>query len=606
PAVEAAVEEPAVEAAAEEPAVEAAAEEPAVEAAVEEPAVEAAVEEPAVEAAVEEPVVEAAVVEPAVEAAVEEPAVEAAVEEPVVEAAVVEPAVEAVAEEPIAEAAVEEPAVEAAAEEPAVEAAVEEPAVEAVAEEPIVEAAVEEPVVEAAAEEPLVEEPLVDDATNVGVTTAEDPIEEFEDLASPADARDGEASVDSGSSDGADDFVLINAGDATGSPAAECQVVPSVTELGESVRPELVGLEDNDGKSMAARTLSVPLKHISDNVQQDTDAVAEGEPLTSTDQVEDASVVAEPVADVSPLSEAEVSTTEVNVNQAAPEPIATAIEPEVSTAPSDPGFVATKDVEPTSAPPAVAASTVGDLLNIDTIRSFDEVDASQSEVNVTTPSYVMHYPESLFGDTNSITPGLITMDDLHSAQKASAVVGVSAINATSVGRKSRDSGHHHHHLLGESEASVSQRMKRFIAGKRSDGPARSPSDVEPVSPTKGNVAGLFSQYRSSRTSVETKRASAAASALDSVAASELDLTETRGTRSATIHGSFEDELAKHGHSIPGSFPAENVAAGPGSDGEGVNPSETEHAAEGNTSENEGGKDRHRRHTILGVFKRMFR
>ncbi|KAJ2044602.1 hypothetical protein GGI08_007058, partial [Coemansia sp. S2] len=580
---------------------------PAVEAAVEEPAVEAAAEEPAVEAAVEEPAVEAAAEEPAVEAAVEEPAVEAAAEEPAVEAAVEEPAVEAAAEEPAVEAAVEEPAVEAAAEEPAVEAAVEEPAVEAAAEEPAVEAAVEEPAVEAAVGDPAVEEPLVDDATNVGVTTSEDTIDEYEDLATTADARDGEASVDSASSDGADDFVLVSAGDATGSPAAECQVAPSVTELGDSVRPELVSSDDNNGESMAARTLSVPLKHISDDVQRATDAVTEEKPLSSTDQVEDVSVVAEPVADdVPPLSEAEVPTTEVNDNQAAPEPIATADEPEVSTAPSDPGFVATKDVEPTSAPPAVAAATVGDLLNIDTIRSFDEVDASQSEINVTTPSYVMHYPESLFGDTNSITPGLITMDDLHSAQKASAVVGISAINATSVGRKSRDSGHHHHHLLGESEASVSQRMKRFIAGKRSDGPARSPSDVEPVSPIKGNVAGLFSQYRSSRTSVETKRASAAASALDSVAASELDLTETRGMRSATIHGSFEDELSKHGHTIPGSFPAENVAAGPGSDGEAVNPSETEHAAEGNTSENEGGKDRHRRHTILGVFKRMFR
>ncbi|KAJ1893443.1 hypothetical protein GGI09_006069, partial [Coemansia sp. S100] len=513
----------------------------------------------------------------------------------------------AAAEEPAVEDAAEEPVVEAAVEEPAVEAAVEEPAVEAAAEEPAVEAAAEDPAVEAAVGDPAVEEPLVDDATNVGVTTSEDTIDEYEDLATTADARDGEASVDSASSDGADDFVLVSAGDATGSPAAECQVAPSVTELGDSVRPELVSSDDNNGESMAARTLSVPLKHISDDVQRATDAVTEEKPLSSTDQVKDVSVVAEPVADdVPPLSEAEVPTTEVNDNQAAPEPIATADEPEVSTAPSDPGFVATKDVEPTSAPPAVAAATVGDLLNIDTIRSFDEVDASQSEINVTTPSYVMHYPESLFGDTNSITPGLITMDDLHSAQKASAVVGVSAINATSVGRKSRDSGHHHHHLLGESEASVSQRMKRFIAGKRSDGPARSPSDVEPVSPIKGNVAGLFSQYRSSRTSVETKRASAAASALDSVAASELDLTETRGMRSATIHGSFEDELSKHGHTIPGSFPAENVAAGPGSDGEAVNPSETEHAAEGNTSENEGGKDRHRRHTILGVFKRMFR
>ncbi|KAJ2894561.1 hypothetical protein IWW38_002537, partial [Coemansia aciculifera] len=212
---------------------------------------------------------------------------------------------------------------------------------------------------------------------------------------------------------------------------------------------------------------------------------------------------------------------------------------------------------------------------------------------------------SLFGDTNSITPGLITMDDLHMAQKASAVVGVSAVNATSVGRKSRDSGHHH--LLGESEASVSQRMKRFIAGKRSDvPPGRAPSDVELAGTAKGGVTGLFSQYRSSRTSVDTKRPSAAASALESVAASESDLTETRGTRSATVHGSFEDELAKHGHTIPGSFPTENVGTSQLSDSEVASPADGEYAGEGNTSENEGGKDRHRRHTILGVFKRMFR
>ncbi|KAJ2752822.1 hypothetical protein GGI19_003571, partial [Coemansia pectinata] len=587
------------------------AEEPTVEAAAEEPTVEAVVEEPAVEAAVEEPTVEAVVEEPTVEAAVEEPTVEAVVEEPTVEAAVEEPTVEAVVEEPTVEAAAEEPAVEAAVEEPAVEAVAEEPTVEAVAEEPTVEAVAEEPTVEVVAEEPTVE--AVEETTIAEATSAEDPIDEYEDLATTATyAHDGGASADSGSSDGADDFVLVSAGDATGSPAAERQVVPSAIEIDESAQSELAG--DYDGNAMAARTLSVPLKHISDDAQEGTDTVTEAEPTSGADLVEDASVVAEPVA-------------EVNVSQPVAEPIATAIEPEVPTAPSDSGFIVIKDRETTTAPPAVLA-TVGDLLNIDTIRSFDEVDsvmypseaqagsamhntlesgdASQPEVNVTTPSYVMHYPESLFGDTNSITPGLITMDDLHSAQKASAVVGVSAINATSVGRKSRDSGHHHHHLLGDSEASVSQRMKRFIAGKRSDGPARSPSDAEPVSPTKGNVAGLFSQYRSSRTSVETKRASAAASALDSVAASELDLTETRGARSATVHGSFEDELAKHGHTIPGSFPAENVAVGQGSDGEGANPSEAEPAGEGNTSENEGGKDRHRRHTILGVFKRMFR
>ncbi|KAJ2337351.1 hypothetical protein GGI00_000292, partial [Coemansia sp. RSA 2681] len=389
-------------------------------------------------------------------------------------------------------------------------------------------------------------------------------------------------------------------------------VVPDVVELDVGAQPQLVNT-DGDDNAAVARTLSAPLEPISDDAQ---DAAVPG---SEAGLVEDAGVTEVPTAvikDSHPLA--------ATSDNAMAE---TADEFQESAAQSDTGFIVIKERETVTAPLAAAAA-VSELHNIDTIRSFDEVDSvlypsearpdsvahnapesgnvSPPEATVTTPSYVMHYPESLFGDTNSITPGLITMDDLHTAQKATAVVGVSAINATSVGRKSRDSGHHHHHLLGESETSVGQRMKRFIAGKRSDLPlGRVPSDAEPVSPTKGSVAGLFSQYRSSRTSMDTKRTSAATSALESVAASESDLTEARGTRSATVHGSFEDELAKHGHTIPGSFPVEHTSSQL-SDGEGVNPADEEHAGEGNTSENEGGKDRHRRHTILGVFKRMFR
>ncbi|KAJ2740213.1 hypothetical protein GGI20_005924, partial [Coemansia sp. BCRC 34301] len=372
-----------------------------------------------------------------------------------------------------------------------------------------------------------------------------------------------------------DDFVLVSAGDVTGSPTAECQVVPDIVELDANTRPGAIGADGGESAAMA-RTLSVPLESINNNAQNAT------EPDPEADLAEDAGVAEVPTAaaeDSQPPAETDTMAAD---------------EPGLSAAHSDTGFIVIKERETTAA----AAAAVSDLHNIDTIRSLDEVDsamhnpsesgnASPPEATVTTPSYVMHYPESLFGDANSITPGLITMEDLHTAQKASAVVGVSAINATSVGRKSRDSGHHHH-LLGDSEASVGQRMKRFIAGKRSDlPPGRSPSEMEPASPTKGGVTGLFSQYRSSRTSVDTKRTGA--SALESVAASESDLTETRGTRSATVHGTFEDELAKHGHTIPGSFPVERTGSQP-SDGEGANPADAERDGEGNTSESEGGKD----------------
>ncbi|KAJ2492449.1 hypothetical protein IWW37_001496, partial [Coemansia sp. RSA 2050] len=622
-----------------------------------ESAVEAVVEQPVAEAVAEEPVAVETAEEPV--AVAEEPA--GVTEEPVAVAeelvaggaesvadipATAEPSVEVIetASEETAERAIEEPATATAelAAEPVAEETVAEiatPAVEeATSEAPVVntsEAVVEQPteaIAEPAATEPTTvseevasaEMPVANEETSEEPAEVGSPIDEYEDLSTSAtEARDGTASADSGLSDGVEDFVLVSAGDATGSPVPECQDAPSGAEIIEDALPEPVSAGDNDSGFMAARSLSVPSRPISDDMQEVVDPAVEEEPLASANLAEDVGVVAEPVAEEPSLAETEAPAAVADVDQPlVVESIATADEPKASTAPSDPGFIVIKDRETTVAPPA-AATTIGDLLNIDTIRSFNEVDSvlypseTQAdgdasllpEANVTTPSYVMHYPESLFGDTNSITPGLITMDDLHTAQKASAVVGVSAINATSVGRKSRDSGHHHHHhLLGESEASVSQRMKRFIAGKRSDGPGRSSSDAEPVSPVKGNVAGLFSQYRSSRTSMETKRASATTSALESVAASELDLTEaTRGTRSATVHGgSFEDELAKHGHTIPGSFPVENVAGGPGSDGEGVNLAETEHAGDGNTSENEGGKDRHRRHTILGVFKRMFR
>ncbi|KAJ2670363.1 hypothetical protein GGI25_005861, partial [Coemansia spiralis] len=221
--------------------------------------------------------------------------------------------------------------------------------------------------------------------------------------------------------------------------------------------------------------------------------------------------------------------------------------------------------------------------------------AAVPEPIVTTPSYVMHYSESLFGDSASLNPGLITIEDLHAAQKAAAVVGVSAVNATTVSRKSRDSGFHG----GDGgDISVSQRMKRFISGKRSDIPrGRASSEVDsrdvPTSP-KSVVSGILadtrekitSQYRSSRGSHEGKRGS--------------------GAPSATIVGD-DDDLKQTSHSIPGSFPSAQAS---GRHSESETAARMDAAASQDesplSSENEGGKDKHRRHTILGVIKRIFR
>ncbi|KAJ2793737.1 hypothetical protein H4S07_006962, partial [Coemansia furcata] len=347
--------------------------------------------------------------------------VTAVVEEPVAEA-VEEPA--AVVEEPVAEA-VEEPA-----------AVVEEPVAEAVEE---VTAVVEEPVAEAVDELAAAFEGPAAVDESVGADT---PIEEFEDLATSAiDTREGSDSGDSNSSGGVDDFVLVNAGDASGLPAVETQAAPSISAIFEDVAPVSVNAGEIVEDTKAARSLSVPLKRISNDVQDAVDTVSEAEPLTRSDLVEDVDMTADTGAEAPSLSEVEVPAAVADIVQPPVESTVTADEPELSTAPSDTGFIIIKDRETTTVSPA-ADATLGDLLNIDTIRSFDEVDSvlypsevqassamhntvesgdtPQAEVTVTTPSYVMHYPESLFGDANSITPGLITMDDLHMAQKASA------------------------------------------------------------------------------------------------------------------------------------------------------------------------------------------
>ncbi|KAJ1884605.1 hypothetical protein LPJ66_010533, partial [Kickxella alabastrina] len=188
---------------------------------------------------------------------------------------------------------------------------------------------------------------------------------------------------------------------------------------------------------------------------------------------------------------------------------------------------------------------------------------------VTTPSYIMHYPESLFGDASSIAPALITIEDLQSAQKAHAVVGVSAINATSTGRRSRDSGYQ----AVDSEVSVSQRMKRFISGRRSEALSKLPK----------------SPLRSSGASEDGKRMSVSAS------------TTTVGVEE---HLNDDNIISK----IPGSFPSEhnsdNEAAGQ------AKRSDAEHDESAGSSDAEQqqqpSKDKRRRHTIFGVIKSIFR
>ncbi|KAJ2854515.1 hypothetical protein GGI22_004469, partial [Coemansia erecta] len=226
----------------------------------------------------------------------------------------------------------------------------------------------------------------------------------------------------------------------------------------------------------------------------------------------------------------------------------------------------------------------------------DTPPAGQDSATAATPSYVMHYPESLFGDTASITPGIITIEELHAAQKASAVVGVSAISATTAGRRSRDSGFHG---SDGGDFTVGQRMKRFISGKRDKSPrGRTSTDLDsrdtPTSP-KSIVSGILAdtreklslQHRASRGSYDGKRIS--------------------GAPSATVID--DDEDLKHASlSIPGSFPSEQ-AVGRHSESEAAAHVDSEALQDesGLSSEGEGAsKDKHRRHTILGVIKRMFR
>ncbi|KAJ2802570.1 hypothetical protein H4R21_002367 [Coemansia helicoidea] len=215
-----------------------------------------------------------------------------------------------------------------------------------------------------------------------------------------------------------------------------------------------------------------------------------------------------------------------------------------------------------------------------------------------TPSYVMHYPESLFGDAASIAPGLITIDDLHAAQKASAVVGVSAISATSTGRKSRDSGIYQ---PGDSEPSVGKRMRRFISIRRGDSSERRSSDASAHeersrSPTQVLADArekIASQHRSARTSLDSRRPSEAASTV------EVGADDGDEDRVARIDSS------KSMAAIPGAFPSAGQQSGDASDADAAD-SQAQGAFEGDAAADEAGKDRHRRHSLMGVFKRIFR
>ncbi|KAJ2242762.1 hypothetical protein IW137_004620, partial [Coemansia sp. RSA 1287] len=223
---------------------------------------------------------------------------------------------------------------------------------------------------------------------------------------------------------------------------------------------------------------------------------------------------------------------------------------------------------PTTAVPAAAQAEVSDR-DIQATHAMSSATLTANDSSPVTPSYVMHYPESLFGDTASVTPGLITMDDLHAAQKASAVVGVSAVSATSTGRRSRDSG-----FQTDPDASVGQRMRRFISGRRAD-TASNAREARALSPTRvfaDTKDKLVSQYRASRSSQDSKRGSGAPTMV-------------------------EDEERQG--SIPGSYP---VTSAPQS----ANVSDGEQPVEESAGEDEEAKDKHRRHTIMGVFKRIFR
>ncbi|KAJ2081130.1 hypothetical protein H4R24_002552 [Coemansia sp. RSA 988] len=219
---------------------------------------------------------------------------------------------------------------------------------------------------------------------------------------------------------------------------------------------------------------------------------------------------------------------------------------------------------------------------------------SAIDPNPATPSYVMHYPESLFGDSASITPGLITIEDLHAAQKASPVVGVSTVNATSSGRKSRDSGFYQ---STDGDASVGQRMRRLMSGRRADTGGRAATGLEAregraKSPTRLFTDArekLVSQYRSTRNSQEYKRGS--------------------GAPSATTIGADEeeDEDSKYHAMIPGSYPSAAQQKEGGGDGDvAAEQKQPAYDNSAGSSDNEATKDHHRRHTIMGVFKRIFR
>ncbi|KAJ1956098.1 hypothetical protein EC988_001526 [Linderina pennispora] len=174
----------------------------------------------------------------------------------------------------------------------------------------------------------------------------------------------------------------------------------------------------------------------------------------------------------------------------------------------------------------------------------------------------MHYPESLFGDNASLnTTGVITMDELHMAQKATPVVGVSAVNVTSAGSGGRSWGAGMRRFA-DNEGSVGSRMKRLITNKRGDSP-----------PMVKDASGTASPGESLGTA---------------------DDSESRVSRSATIVG--------EGVTIPGTFPSSAKLDGR----EGDAPAQAESSQQGSASDSEPKRQRPRRHTILGVFKRIFR
>ncbi|KAJ2512237.1 hypothetical protein H4217_006982, partial [Coemansia sp. RSA 1939] len=663
PAVESIVEsavEPAVESAVDlvaEPTVES-----AVESAVEslsEPIAESDVERaiaPSVEPTVQpaeklsaEQTTES-VVEPVVDTVVESPAdpVAKPTVEPTAELTI-EPAVESIAEpavEQVMEPAVEpimEPAVEVAkkpAVEPNVESVVEsasEPAVE-----PVVELVVE-PVVEPVAEQP--EEPTGElhsklSSRSVAEAITQSEVDAIEPIVEPATVSVQETVADATASfdsvqvidDLPESLVpAIEEPGVTHKPIAkeEPQVVPPNVE--EPVEPAAIEpVADSELAKSIESANALADKKQTESTLEDTALISDKPDVVEEQPSVSAAFPVEPptasvaISGLEPVAEETESSPNLP-KDAKPEPF-----DEAPVVLKEPVLDAVKEQGADTSTPPVSVDKPVDNDSAPDQRSYDEVDsvmypsvsrrsastrpprldiaehqASETELATdqqysaaATPSYVMHYPESLFGDTASITPGLITIEDLHAAQKASAVVGVSTVSATTVGRRSRDSGFHG----GDGgEYTVGQRMKRFISGKRSESPrGRASSDLDsrdaPTSP-RSIASGILAEtrdklgpsHRASRGSHESKRPSGAPS-------------------SSALGGDDDDELKHASPSIPGSFPSAQ-ASGRFSESETTARIDPDASLDESplSSEGEGtGKDKHRRHTILGVIKRIFR